>query len=851
MTMQLILAWRYLRGRRLRTVLTTLAIVFGVAMLFGLRSLLPSMLQAFRQNMLAAAGKVDLTVTLAASGTFGTERLETVRGVPGIAAATGSLHQTVLLPATLTGEAAADPVAAKLPTVNAVIVVGLDPATAQTVRTYPLQEGRFLEPGDDAAVVLPSSLAAKLNLAVGDTFRLPSTTGTADLKVVGLVASRPLPGSEEIYLPLTTAQTLLRHPHEINTIEAIFQPGVERAQVEAAVLAALGDAFKLGALEFGNELFAALQLGEYTFAIFGLIGLAMGAFIIFNTFRTVVAERRRDLGMLRAIGASRATVVGLLVTESLLQAAVGTVVGLVAGYAFAFLLTLMVNPLLQQFMHISMGAPIITWDNLLGSVAMGVGITFLGGLLPALSAARVTPLEALRPITAATYERTARRRGLVGAGLIVLAAVGLLAGRFWLAGLGTLFFLAGLVLIAPALVQPIARTFGRWLELIFAREGQIAQGNLTRQPGRAAVTASAMMIGLATVLALASIMTSVSAGFIRYLDVSLGSDFIVMPSSMVLGGGNLGAGPELAQQIRATPGIRGVTTLRLGLTTVNGNQLQVIGIDPATYPDIAGLEFSAGESAAAFATLGRERALIVNGIFATQTGTRVGDWLSLKTPEGDQLYRVVAIGMDYLNAKLATAYISQANLERDFHQTTDLLLLAELADGAEVAPVRRALETLVARYPAFTLLDWQVFRQQQIATFNSAMAMLYVMMIMFALPALIAMINTLAINVIERTREIGMLRAVGSTRRQVQRMILAESLLLASAGIVFGILAGLWLGYVLVQAMNVSGFVMEYYFPLGGLLAAIATGLLFGLLAATIPARQAARLDIVTALRYE
>lgn len=850
MNMQLTLAWRYLRGRRLRTVLTTLAVVFGVTVLFGLNSLLPSMLQAFRQNMLAAAGKVDLTVTSAANGTFSADRVEVMRGVPGIAVATGSLHQTVLLPESLAG-APANPAAAKFSSVNAVIVVGLDPATAQAVRSYPLQEGRFLAEGDGAVLVIPESLAAKLNLAVGDTFKLPSSEGTAGFEIVGLLASRPLPGTEEVYVPLDVAQTLLRHPGEINTIEAIFQPEMDHTTVESAVLDALGTGFKLGPLEFGNELFAALQLGEYAFALFGLMALAMGAFIIFNTFRTVVAERRRDLGMLRAVGASRATVVGLLVTESLLQAIVGTVIGLLVGYVLAWLLTLIVNPIIRQFMHITMGGPIITLKNLGLSVAMGVGITFLGGLLPALSAARVTPLEALRPVTAAAYERTARRRSLVGAGLIVLAALGLLSGNFSLAGLGTLLFLGGLVLIAPALVRPIARTFGRLLGLLFAREGQIAEGNLIRQPGRAAITASAMMIGLATVLALAALLSSVSAGFMRYLDLSLGANFILMPGSMVLGGGNLGAGPELAQEIRATPGIRGVTTLRLGLTSANGNQLQVIGIDPATYPDIAGLEFTAGESAEAYAALGRERALIVNGIFATQSGTHVGDSLTLKTPEGDQPYRVVAIGMDYLNAKLATAYISQVNLERDFHQTTDLLLLADLTADADAATVRRALETLVARYPTFTLLDWEVFRQQQVATFNSAMALLYVVMIMFALPALIAMINTLAINVIERTREIGMLRAVGSTRRQVRRMIQAESLLLAGAGIAFGILAGLWLGFVLIKALNVSGFVMDYYFPVGGLLAAIAAGLLFGILAATIPARQAARLDIVTALRYE
>ncbi len=856
MNVQLTLALRYLSGRKLRTALTTLAVVFGVAILFGMNSLLPAMVQMMRQGMLATAGQADLTVTSVGEAPFSSSKLDELRGVAGIAVLDGSLQRMVLLPAALVPAQPAPvgiskPGMAPAQSVNSVLAVGLDLKTAQTIRTYPLVEGRFLEAGDTTAVAMPESLATKLKLKVGDTFTLPAAVGTTSFTLVGMLASRPGLGAEPIYMPLATAQTLLDYPGQINRIEGVFESGAEAEQVNAAVQAVLGAGFELGQQETDSELYASIQMGEFAFAIFGLMSLAMGAFIIFNTFRTIVAERRRDLGMLRAVGASRATLVGLILFEGLLQGLMGTILGLMVGYLMALGIIGLIQPVIVSLLHMELGMPVITVSNLLISTLLGLGVTIVGGLLPSLSAARIAPLEALRPQPAAVYERTARRSSLAGAVLIVLAALALLSGMTALAGVGTLLFLVGLVLVGPALVQPLSRIFGRLLVLIFAREGRIAEVNLARQPGRAAVTASAMMLGLATVIALLGMVTSISEGFMRYLDRSLGADLLVIPTSFLLGGGNVGAAPELAQAMRETPGVSTVTTLRLGYAEVNGGTLQVVGIDPTTYPEIAGLEFTAGESQDAYAALGQERALIINGIFASQSKAKIGDWLTLQTPEGPKDYRVVGVGLDYLNAKLATAYISQPNLEQDFHQNGDLLLMADMVAGTDVVALRRSMVELVNQYPAFTLIEWQTFRKNQEAAFSSAMSMLYLMTLMFALPALIAMINTLAINVLERTREIGVLRAVGSTRSQIQRMIRAESLLLSGVGISFGILAGLWLGYVLVLAINAVGFSVYYYFPFAGVLAALAVGILFGVIAASIPARQAARMDIVAALHYE
>jgi putative ABC transport system permease protein len=361
-----------------------------------------------------------------------------------------------------------------------------------------------------------------------------------------------------------------------------------------------------------------------------------------------------------------------------------------------------------------------------------------------------------------------------------------------------------------------------------------------------------MMISLAIIVALLGLLASLYNGLMGgFLDKTLNADFMLMPPSIFLQSGNVGAAPDLAQKIREAPGVSALTTLRLGTSGVRSLPLQVIGIDPASFPIVSGLQFTAGDEAQAYADLAAGRAMIVNGIFATKNRVGIGDILPLATAEGTQNYRVVGIGTDVLNAKLDTGYISQANLANDFHQTNDVMLLVRKAPQADAVQVRIALEKITKAYPAFTLFAFTEWRDLLLNTLNGAMGFFYLLLAALTLPSLIALINTLAINVIERTREIGMIRAVGGTRPQVRRMILAESLLLAAAGTGFGILAGIWLGYSIVSAISIAGIVMPYSFPALGVMVAIGVGLIFGVLASLIPARQAARLDIIAALHYE
>lgn len=851
MTFQWILAWRYLMGRKQRTILTTLAIVFGVLVIFGMNTFMPTFVKAFQTQVMAAAGQVDVTVTHKIGEAFDPSVLEKVRAVDGVEVAAGSLERLINLPADYFDH---DP--KSLDRISAVVLKGIDPEVARQMIAYNIVEGRFLEPGDVNAAVITRSLAREVGVRLGDTLSLPTTTGVADLKVVGILPERMMPGNEEVLVTLAEAQQLLNMSGKINIVDANLNTMDEarRAEIQQRIIEAVGGNFKLGALESGSEILTNIRNAQMIFNLMGFLALLMGGFIIFNTFRTIVAERRRDIGMLRALGASRATIRWMILAEGLIQGVVGTALGLVFGYLFGWLILQLIVPIGQQFLNIKVGAPEVSPTLVVTSIVLGVGVTVLAGLLPAQSAARVTPLEALRPaVGGVSFKRIAGFSFWGGVALLALAVGILVSGQAALLGLGAILMAAALILMAPALINPIAVMFGNLLALIFARNGtaQLAEGNLSRQPGRATVTASTTMIAMAVVVMMASVLTSISLTFTNIMEKSLGSDYLLMPPTLAVWGSNTGAAPELAQKLREVPGVELVSTLRFAGTQIKDVAVGVLGIDPQAYRQMDGLTFTAGDPESAFQALEQERAIIINGVLAAAAGVHLGDEVSLVTPTGEITYRVVGIATDYLNAKTTTGYISQANIAADFGRNEDVFYQINLKPGANRNEVETAFSQLLKAYPQFKLLNGKAYVEENRKLFDVVFLSMYAMAAFLAVPSLIAMVNTLAIGVLERTREIGMLRAVGATRRQVRTVILSEALILSAIGTAFGILAGLYMGFMAVKAFEALGFPMTYLFPASGILAAVAIGVLFGALAAMAPARQATRLDVVEALRYE
>ncbi|MCB0117609.1 MAG: ABC transporter permease [Anaerolineales bacterium] len=854
MNLQLTLAARYLNGRRLRTFLTTLAVVFGVLVIFGMNIIMPTMLNALQVNVQSAEGAVDYSITHVSGEPFPQTEADKLQGVDGVRVYAPSLTRTINIPADFY-----DKDSNKADTVTALTLMGIDPEAENSLRAFLLVDGRYLQADDSAAALISRTLADTLHVNVGDTFRVPSADGTTELTVAGILPAQLTAGNETVWVNLPEAQAITNSPGEINIINVNTETTAmeeRRAEVQKNIESALGGQYQVGTLLSGSEMFTTLELAQTMFNVFGVLALFMGGFIIFNTFRTIIAERRRDIGLLRALGANRRTIIGMILAEGFLQGIIGTVLGLALGYLFGLGTIRIAEPFMSRFVNLNLGMPVVSTTLLVGSIVLGVGVTVVAGLIPALSASKVTPLEALRPSAAEAQFDQGTSVGFVGGVvLIVLTVIAILTGQPTLIVPGGFLFLLGLVLIAPVLVRPFALVFGRVAALFYVRQGvgELAQGNISRQPSRVAVTASTSMLALAIIVAIGSLISSLTVVLYDMMSDNFGSDYIFVPPSIALWGNNVGAKPEFAEQLKSIDGVDQVSTLRFASATSNGQAISILGIDPVSYPAVSGLYFQGelyADEDATYAALADGRNIIVNGAMMTALGKQVGDTVELVTPNGTVTYQIVAMGTDMLNTKVVTGYISQSNLQTDFGATDDVFLQLNLKKDADREAADTAIRKLSENYPTFKVVSGAEYFGSLKSQMDAAFSGLYVLFLLLAVPSLIAMLNTLTISIIERTREIGMIRAAGGTRKQVRLMVVVEALLLAAIGTSFGILGGLYLGYVIVISMA-GIFPLGYVFPLSGILTAVAIGLLFGVFAAFIPARQAARMNVVEALRYE
>jgi putative ABC transport system permease protein len=842
---------RYLNGRRLRTALTTLAIVFGVALIFAINLVLPSATRAFQQTMTSVTG-ADISLTSVSGESFDPNGvLERIAGVQGVKAVSGVLRRQFSVPTFENG----------LGSVAQIELIGLDPATIQDVHQFVMSEGEFLQPDDTGKVLIPAGLAELApDLKLGTTFPLITAGGLKIYSVTGILAEQS-GATPQFYVTLADAQAAFNQPGLMNTAEVAVIPGADPAAVGAAILQVLGAGFQLSASSDATSTFAAMQIGFAMFDLFGLLALFLGAFLIFNTFRTVVIERRHDIGMLRAVGATRRQITTMIVIESLIQGGLGTLIGLALGYALAALMVNFMGQFWETYLHRGSLQLQLNVSAVIAAGALGLITALAAGYWPARRAGQTSPLEALRPAAAASVQRAARWSLIVGVAIMALSILMLLSGSRGAVG-GALLFLVGMVIAAPGLVIPISRLFSPLLTLWFAREGDLARGNLIRQPGRAAITGSTLMIGLATLVLIAATVSALNELIVNLAERNFSSDVLLMPQSISIYDNVIGADESLANRLRALPEVEGIGTLRYAKGLSGGQSLQIMGIDPLEYPKVASFEFApspsngeggAGETVeqAAFAALGSGQNAIVTSLALRTLGKNVGDDLVIETAEGPQTYHISAIANDLLTFKIAAIFISQANLAADFHKTEDIMLMLNLTPDADKTAAMADVEAIVADYPQFTPHLTGEYRDEMMNYSTSAMGLFYGLAVLILIPAALGLLNTLTINILERTREIGVVRAVGGSRGQVRRMVMGEALLLGIFGAAMGVLAGVAMSYGFIAAFATVGWTLPYIFPAAGIIAAIVIGIVLALFASILPARSAAKLDIIRALQYE
>jgi putative ABC transport system permease protein len=851
---ELPLAISYLKGRPVRSIMTILSIVIGVMIMFGLNGIAPAMKELFISNTQSVAlSNVDLYVTRQDGSFFRQEYEQNVESVPGVESTAAMVLQAVNLP----------PERYQTPDgndVSSVQVYGIDTTVTDeafnvvTAGGRRILSGRTLQQGDTGQVVLISEqFADGLGISVGDLVELPGAGGWLPFQVVGLLDDPGLLlGNQQVFMPIEAAQDLLNKPSRINIIMGRYAEGSDARAIDAAVQAMFGRGYELSPLEGGADVWAALlEFMNVIFTMFGLLTLALAGLIMFNTFRTSVVERRRDIGMLRAVGAKRKVVMRTILYEGLILAGLGTVIGMLAGFAFAYGARAGLGGIFQNLMGNQLGQPQFDALTFGVTIVFGLGIPLVSTMMPARSASQITPLEAMNPLTVSSEASIQRSRLIFGSISLVLGIAGLVSGIFPLMALGVMLFLLALGLLGPLLITPITSFFNRAFRLVFGQEGTLAAGNIARQPRRAAITATSLMITLAILIGLGGMLASTYGGALRFLDDSLKSDYIMVAGGLIVTNDTVGAKPELAENIRRIPGVKELTSIRqIDVLNQDGAGIRLIGIDPPGYARIAGLSFLEGDETA-YEGMQMGNSVIVNGRYASQFGAGVGDIITLDGDHGQVEVEVAAIGLDYLNIKLPTIYMDQVSLTREYGVRNDVFLLINSEPGIDVEKLEENLLAATRPYPGFGILSREQLRTSQEKLAQSGTIGMNILLGLIALPALLGLANTLSINVIERTREIGMLRAVGAKRRQVRRMIVAESLLLSLMGIAFGILSGLLLSLVMTGVLEFAGLHIPYSFPAVGVLTAIAVGLICGVLAALIPARRASDLEIVAALAYE
>ena len=849
---ELPLALSYLKGRPIRTIMTSLSIVIGVMIMFGLNGVAPAFKEVFASSTQSMAlSEIDLNVTRRDGSFFRQEFVDSVASVQGVEASVGMIVKSVALPidhySTADGRG-----------ISTIQVYGIDATVTDetfdvvTAGGRRLAAGRLLQPGDVQAVLISVEFAEGLGIGVGETVRLPGAGGWLDFEVVGLLDDPGLLlGSQQVFMSIPAAQDLLNAPNRINIIMARYAEGSDARAIDAAVQAGFGSGYELSPLEGSADIWSAmLDFMNIIFTMFGLFALALAGMIMFNTFRTSIVERKRDIGMLRAVGARRKTVMRIIMYEGLILAAIGTVVGMIVGYGFALLVKNGLSSTMESFFGRPFGDLSFGFSTFAVSIIFGLGVPLASVLIPARGASHITPLEAMRPSSSSEEAALNRNRLIIGVISFVLGLAGLLSGIFPLMALGTMTSLLALGLLGPMLINPITSFFSRALALVFGHEGGIAASNIARNPRRASITASSLMIGLAIIIGMGGMLASVYGGALRFLDASMRSDYIMM-TSLVATNDTLGAGPDLAENIKRIRGVEELTTMRqIDVVDNDGIGIRLIGIDPLNYARIAGLSFVEGDESA-FAGMEGGSQVIINGRYASQFGVQVGDMITVEGDHGPLTVEVAAIGLDYLNMKLPTVYVEQTSLTREFGVRNDVFLLINYKDGANIEDLEDDLLAITQTYPGFGVISREELRTSQEQLSNSATIGMNIFLGVLAAPALLGLANAMGINVIERTREIGMMRAVGARRKQIRRMVVAESVLLSLMGVALGIISGIMLSFLMTGVLEFAGMVIPYSFPTLGVLTAIAAGLICGIGAAMIPARRASDLKIIEALAYE
>ena len=855
-------ALRGLAGRKLRALLTGIAIVLGVAMISGTYILTDTIDRAFTTLFTESYAGTDAVVSgrgldisidgeSPPSPPVETSLLETVRSVDEVALATGTVlddFNTKIL--TSEGEAVSSEGA---PTFG--FGIDTDPGLAQ-FNPLNILEGRW--PAADDEVVIDVGTADDQGYEVGDAVEISTLQPKRSFELVGVArygSLDSLGNASFAVFTIPAAHELLDREGQYDAISVAAKEGISVDELVTAIEPVLpSDAEVVSATaeaeEQSDEVSEFVAFFRYFLLAFAGIALFVGAFVIFNTFSITVAQRTREFATLRTIGASRRQVLGSVVLESLVIGFAASLVGLALGV----LLAEGIEGLFRSFgIELPSADRVFAMRTVVVSLIVGVGITLLAGLFPAIRATRVPPIAAVREGSTLPRSRLAPFTPWIAA-VIVLGALLLLGRAMFTDELGTgdrllsiaggvllLFF--GVAMLSSRFVRPIAAAVGLPARRAGGVAGKLASGNAVRNPGRTAATAAALMIGIALVSFIATLTNGMKASNREAIDEQVIADFVVTSQdgyTPFVGA----AGDAMA----ASPVPEVVTSVRSEGGLVNDSTAEIGGIDADKIAEAYVFDWREGDESV-LAALGTENAILSHN-FAEDRDIEVGDVLTLRST-ADRSAQVTVVGTfepPPFYPLLESVNISTELFDSLYDRPRNRWTWANVP--GEPNDLNRArLEAAIAGFPDTQLETREEWIQREDQDFNEFISFLYILLTLAVFVSVFGMINTLVLSVYERTREIGMLRAIGMTRRQVRRMIRQESIITALIGAAVGLPLGIFLAALVNRAL--SEYDVRFAIPWGQLLVLTIVAIVIGILAAIMPARRAARLDPLRAIAYE
>lgn len=836
-----------IRAHKARFTFTAVAVALGVAFMAGTLVLTATLSRAYDTVSGNALEGTDALVRstrevadndgTVVRGTVDESVLATVRATPGVAAAAPRIEgiaQVVGADGRLLddGENRAIPKA----------LAWTDDAELSPVE---LVEGRAPSAADE--IVIDRATARTGGFEVGDPIRLVTPAGADTYSLAGVVTyggADDAAGSPVVVFTPATASDTIGEPGRYDAIAVRAGPGVSSSALSGGIERALGGTPGVEALTHDEAVAAAEAEGDEGVAFmstflmaFAVVALLVGSFVISNTFAITVAQRTRETALLRAIGASRRQVARATKLEALVTGVLASALGVVLGIGAAVGL----RALLAGFgLDLPDGGLVVNGPTVAVCMAAGVVVTFVAAVVPARRAAKVAPLAALR---AAAVDRSGRSvvravvGGLVTALGVAALAAGLGSGAAALVGLGALVVFIGVGVLGPVLARPISRLLAAPLPRLRGMTGTMARENASRNPKRTSATASALMVGLGLVVFITVFSASARASIADSVDTAARAQWIVHTTF-----GQGGLSPEAGQAVAELPEVGALSPMRYTPARVDGAGATLSAMDPSRIDELVDLAVTDG----AIADLAADE-IAVNTRTAEADGLVVGDELTVEFAQtGAQSFRVAAI-YDTLEP-MGPYTMSLAAFDANGVEQVDSFLFMTNADGVSMAEARAAIGSALADYPTAELFTADEFAESRAAVIGQMLNLVYALLVLAVLIALFGIANTLALSVHERTRELGLLRAVGMARSQVRATVRWESVIIALLGTAMGLVIGLGFAWALVRTLAAEGFEVLSV-PVAQLAVITALAALAGVVVALLPARTAARVPVLEALQ--